>query len=263
MQVRYVLWGLACALSVACMPPAPPPRAPATPPVAKESFDFKWQPANDGQTKKTRELTVAVVYPTLMDNDATFGDTYRKFGKAFAKSVATDLDRVLAAKGIKVSGPYSSYDEIPYPDKRSADLALTPNVVVTTTFLYAPAKLVGDDSHVDYSERPFKVSVQGFVSFELREPMSREKLWVKRLDFDVEDAQGVEAHAVKPVLNQLGVAERYDIGERVYDGRQDALAKVLTRWYPTILDKAWLYLDVDEMVNMKTQVEEIRQLKRY
>jgi hypothetical protein len=262
MVCRYVLWVLACVLCLGCMPPGPP-YTPTAPPVAKESFDFKWQPANDGQTKKTGELTVAVVYPTLTDNEATFGESYRKFGKAFAKSVATDLDRVLAAKGIKVSGPFPAYDEISYPDKRSADLALTPTVVVTTSFVYAQPSLVGGGGHVDYSERTFKLRVQGYVAFELREPMSREKLWVKRLDFDLEEMQGVEAFGVTPVLDGNGRPERYDVGERVYDGRQDALARVLTRWYPTILDKAWNYLDVDEMVNMKKQVEEIRQLKRY
>jgi hypothetical protein len=261
MHCRLVLWVVACALYLGCLPPVP--HHPAAPPVARETFDFKWQPANGGQTATTRELTVAVVYPTLTDNDVTFGDAYRKFGRAFAKSVATDLDRVLAAKGIKVSGPFAAYDEISYPDKRSADLALTPSVVVTTSYLYTQPKLVGNDALVDYSERSFSLRVQGYVAFELREPMSREKLWVKRLDFDLEDVRGLEAFAVTPVLNAAGTPERYDVGDRVYDGRQDALAQVLTRWYPTILDKAWAYLDVDEMVNMKTQVEEIRQMKRY
>jgi hypothetical protein len=244
---------------VACMPPAAPARVAARPPAPRADFNYSWHLPPE-QKATPLDMTVAVVNPSYDDKESVLSqETYRNFAKGFVRSVAVDLDKVLVAKGVKVAGPFASYDEITYSQKRSADLALTPRVFFTATIKFGTPGPVGSGGVSDYIERRFSMSVQGHVVFELREPLSQEKLWVKKLDLEPQTVDGVEAYDVHPVSDpQTGRVLRYDVGDMIYDGKQEGLASVMDGWYPVIVGKAWTFIDTEELSSIKPQVAEIR-----
>ena len=278
---RVAVVALAGVVGLACA--APQPRVPKEPPSGRDTYDFAWNPPQERTSPIG--LTVAVVRPLYADQDSALAEAgYRKFAKGFAKSMGVDLDKVLVAKGLRVSGPFETWDDITYPDKQSADLALTPRVFLTTVVKHdhdrspsggktkgrggAPKKgkddaLVPNDGQVDYIERPVSMTVQGHVAFELREPLSNQKLWVKKLELEPADVQTVECYEAEGVTNSEGHTYGFRAGKLLYDGKQDALADLMQTWYPEIMKKAWTYLDPQEMTNMRPQVEEIRKNKRY
>jgi hypothetical protein len=204
-------------------------------------------------------MTVAVVAPSWAQNSVVYDAAYKNFAAGFSNSLAADLDKILVAKGLKVSGPFRTYDEITYSDKRSADLVLMPVVFLTAQYMYGAPVEVGGGGVVDYVARKLTMTGQGFVEFVLVEALSREKLWVKKLDLDAQTIGSTEAYTASLVNNpETNVPARVDVGPLVFSGKQEAIADAMTQWYPTIAQKAWTYLDIEEMASLKPQVEEIR-----
>ncbi len=249
---------LVLAFGLACE--QPPPRERKQPPTAKENYNFHWSPQQQ-QPDPSVKLTIAVVKPNF-DKESTIveaGQLYRKFAKGFQRSMAVDMDKCLITKGIKVQGPHDTWDDMTYPDKQTADLAFTPQVFLTATIKYEP----DGDVEGDYIQRPFNMNVQGHIAYELREPLSNQKLWIKKLELEPIDYRWVECYEAIPIWDAQGNFHGHSAGKLLYDGKQDAMANVMEKWYPTIMDKAWTYMNTDEMMNMKPQVEEIRKSKRY
>ena len=98
---------------------------------------------------------------------------------------------------------------------------------------------------------------------EIREPLSNQKLWVKKLELEPIEHKGVEYFEAAAGSTTGSPAEPDANSKLLVDGRQEALADVMQQWYPAIMQKCWKYLDVAEMLSLKPQVEEIRKIKRY
>lgn len=101
--------------------------------------------------------------------------------------------------------------------------------------------------------RQFNMKIGGWISFVMQEPMSGQKMWVKKLDLDDITMSGTEYYT----------ARGYNPGEVLYDGKIDAIADALKQMYPAIMQKCWTYIDPEEILSLKEKVKEIRELKRY
>ena len=243
---------------MACLPP-PAPHVAVGPPTGRSAYSYSWAPPAN-RPPGSVGLTVTVVNPQWAQDSIVLQQAYKNFAAGFTNSLAVDLDKLLVGKGVKVSGPHPTYDDITYPEKRAADFALTPVVFLTASFKWGAPAPVGSNGVADYVERKFSLTAQGFVEFVLVEPLSRQKLWVKKLELEPQSIEGVEAYAASVVTDPAtGQPVRVDVGPLLYDGKQEALADAMTRWYPIIAEKAWTYLDADEMVSLKPQVVEIRE----
>jgi len=250
------------------------------PPPAPASYQFSWTAPSTASPPGSAGLVVVIVNPNWADQSIALQPTYRSFSAGFASSLGADFDKILLGKGIGATGPYGTYDDITYGDKKAANLALTPRVFLTATFDAGDPTPVGSDGFTDYFERKFSMTAQGFVEFVLVEALSREKLWVKKLDLDPVTVTGADDYAAKSVdLAQPDCAgkrkpapddnttvengvtcalTRREMGDLVYDGKEKALADAMKGWYPVIAQKAWTYLDPQEMATLKPQVAEIR-----
>ncbi len=246
-------------MCLACYAPTPQ-AAPKPLPISNWSgnYRFSWTPPQESEGAAPASLTVCVVRPYYGDEDSTLARReFRKLAKGFAKSMGVDLDRVLVTKGIPVSGPFATYDDITYPEKKAADLALTPQV-----FIIAETKVGKQVFNGTHFETPVTMTIQGHIAFELREPLSKQKLWVKKLDLEPTDVVGLLCHEATPQWDQYR-GHYHTPADLAYDGRQDAIADYFESNYPIIMQKAWVYLNVEEMTAMLADVKEIRDMKRY
>jgi hypothetical protein len=214
-------------------------------------------------------VTVAVVNPAYkgeeLSESALADPIYAKVGKGFSASMGNDLDKILIAKGVTTTGPFPSLDEITYPEKKGASLTLAPRVFVTTEIKYT------DEAHnvpgAARMERNFTMNVTGWVTFIMQEPLSGQKMWIKKLELDAVQKEGVVDWEGVPQYGRGGCGETqiigYQPGNIVYDGRVDALATALKEMYPIVMSQFQKYIDTDEMVDLKEKVQEIRSLKVY
>ncbi|OGR90211.1 MAG: hypothetical protein A2V88_11275 [Elusimicrobia bacterium RBG_16_66_12] len=121
-------------------------------------------------------------------------------------------------------------------------------------------------------ERNFTMTTSGWMYFVMQEPLSGEKLWVKKLELDPIEVHGTESYAPDhnitfvndPCVGQLEIPSGFKPGANlVFDGRGDAMATTVQKMYPIIMQKFETYLDPIEIEQLKLKAKEIREHKVY
>jgi len=266
---------LACAEDAPITPRQLPP-VPTSP--WGGNYSYKYDPP-EKKNPASVQATIVVVNPFYKEAESALIDPlYTKVAKGFSASMGVDMDKVVIAKGMTVKGPYSSLDDITYSDKKSSDLTLAPKVFLTTQIKY-----IGDPATHEYRneagkeelrlDRQFEMKISGWISFVMQEPLSGEKMWIKRLELDNTIVQDVESYEAIPkyqtstsgCFNEIETTllVGYDRGKLLYDGKVDAMANMLKKIYPTIMEKCWIYIDTQEVLALQEKTKEIRVLKRY
>lgn len=254
---------------IACKPPeqTPPPPLPESPWGGGYAYSYNLPAGFTRKAPGSVPVTVAVVNPSYRESESALdSELYLKVGKGFSTSMGVDLDKILIAKGTTTTGPFGSLDEITYSDKKGAALTLAPKVFIT-----AETKFTDEGGHVpdtDRQERHFAMSVTGWISFIMQEPMTGEKMWIKKIELDPVTEEGIIANESIPQYSNGGgcggpMLVGYGVGRVIYDGRSDAMASALKQIYPVVLEQFQKFLDTDEMVQLKAKGQEIRNLKVY
>lgn len=262
---------------VATVPPKPLGRLPEAKwgKIFSYSYKITGQKARPGSVP----VTVVVVNPYYREEESILRSAgYSRVGKGFSASMGVDADKILIAKGMRTLGPYLTLDEVIYGHKKKAALTLAPKVFITAEVKYLgkPHTIKGSTATqaVAYrSRRDFQMKIGGWVSFAMMEPLSGEKMWVKKLELDEKELTGFDLWGVTPVYSKSyglfgEVTGTYVSGykssnEILLDGKVEAVADYLKEMYPIIMGKFWTYLDSEEILQLKKQTEEIRKLKRY
>jgi hypothetical protein len=280
------MWLMAAALGLLAagcepLPQGPPPGTPVPTSPWAEGFAFKYATPPSAGTQFP--VTIAVVNPFYKEEESAFlAPLYTKVGKGLSASMGSDFEKLLVAKGMTATGPFPALDEITYSEKKGAALVFAPRVFITTKVEYGQAVSMVRDGQTRLpdgrvlavrAEKPFAMTVTGWISFIMQEPLSGEKMWIKKLDLDPVVVKGVEAYdTVEETRTDTDFfggtttvpTGNYQQGKEVlYDGKPDALASALSQIYPVIMDKFWRLVEPEEMVVLKDKGEEIRKLKVY
>lgn len=256
-----------CFVIVACITYQPMPSSPAT-------YKFSGYSIPETKSPASVRFTVAIVEPAYKE---PISQTYSRVVRSFSSSMGSGLDQILVAKGMTTKGPYASLDELPYPDKKNSNLTLTETVFVQTV---EQASNKGAHGYAHGGGNTYYTNSQGknvlcevtsgkltaevWLTFELREPLSAEKMWIKRLDLGTLERSyqvGVEKYLYQAPNDPWHQEWRY--GEEQFNTKPDALASMLNEVYPKIMNSAWIYLNTEELLKLNEKVNEIRQLKRY
>lgn len=228
-----------------------------------ENYAYNFDPPQQMRPASVK-VNVIVVNPFYKEAESAFTDaTYAKVGKGFSKSMGVDLDKIIVAKGMTAVGPYQTLDDVTYPDKKNADLTLAPRVFLMTDTKYSNVTR-REYQGVGHTVKPFTMKISGWIAYEMREPMSGQKMWIKKLELEDRQVSDVEVYeAVALRKDQYGNVLQWGEGKLKYSGRAEALANALRDFYPVIMEKAWTYLNTDEMLSLKEQTKEIRERKVY
>ncbi len=213
-------------------------------------------------------VSVAVVNPSYRETDsALMSDLYSKVARGFTSSMGTDLDKILIAKGMTTTGPFPSLDEITYSEKKNAELTLAPKVFISTEVKYGDLKPTTRREGLTM-ERDFTMNISGWVTFIMQEPLSGEKMWIKKLELDPVQVTGVEIFEGVARYRADGCGGQaitgYDAtSKHLYHGQTEAMAGALKKLYPVIMGTFQRYLESEEMVQLKEKGKEIRERKVY
>lgn len=265
---------------VVAKPAAPPEPLPPLPQARwGNNFSYSYTLPEEKAEPGSVPVTVIVVNPSYKENESALKTAlYTKVGKGLSASMGVDADKVLIAKGMRTLGPYATLQDIIYSHKKKATLTLAPKVFITVKVKYNDdwqlIKGSTPEKPIEYVGcKEFKMMVGGWVSFVMQEPLSEEKMWIKKLELDQKEISGFDLYTTTPVYKNTygffgGVTGRRISGynktdKLVLDGKVEALADYLKVMYPVIISKFWTYLDSEEMLNLKKQTKEIRELKRY
>lgn len=236
-----------------------------------DRYDFSYQPAGEAKSAASVPVTIAVVNPNYKIEDSIFNtEPYRKIGKGLSASMGVDLDKILINKGITTTGPFPSLDEMTYSDKKNGSLTLAPQVFITMDI-----KNVGSEQDIGSfqtasqtgvwrADQNFVISVTGWVTFIMQEPLSSEKMWIKKLELDPVSVNGVicTEYDAQYTAGLFGPnLTGWNRGKTLYDGRPDALADAMKQIYPVVMSQFEKYIDTEELIQLKAQGDQIRSTK--
>jgi len=287
--VGFLLYPFGYLMLTGCEPNYHQPAPAMAIPEYTDLFTFPKSNIPEGQKAGSVNLTSVIIIPEYKD---TFNQEYAggarvsaggamtkdmvKVFKSFAGSIGEDVEARLVAKGMTTKGPFS-LSEVTYPDKKGADLTVMINVIFdiqyTNQKYLREGQFVGGRHGKVYSGN---MSVGVKVFYYMLEPLSEEKMWIKKLDLGVQDFNYEFAREQEQYVsgthfvsdgcgggyNQTTYAWR-DVDTYLYDGRAKIFSDILKDAYPQVMKTANVYFDVNEMLSLKAKSQEIRERKRY
>ena len=278
----FIFYSSVFLTTTACVPPTQVLR-----PVPQYTNLYSFPKYEISETKKpgSTNLTVVIAVPEYKDTatqeyaggakvsaGGPMTPEMRKIFQSFAGSMGEDIQSQLVAKGMTTKGPFT-LAEITYPDKKGADLTLTTGVIFDIQRSNPKVKASEYFENNVYGNIYTATMTVGIkVYFYMLEPMSEEKMFIKKLDLGVQDfpvewAEGQEQYVTGTQSD--GCGGRYNTygwratGVLLYDERVKAFSDILKIAYPQIMKASWNYLNTDEMLNLKMKSQEIRERKRY
>jgi hypothetical protein len=175
-----------------------------------------------------------------------------------SKNMSLDFQQIVSARGFVVRGPFTSYDEMTYPDKQSSDLVLQPTLDIRVsmsnlTYLEYHPPLLSLETRSTYSLKG-EATISGRVTLSIMESLSKERMWFKSIEIPntVIPWEGEKRYYSRPA-----VADLSDLGFR------KPLGISMQSIYSKVMQAAWNYLDPTEMKIVKKQAEEIKKKKVY
>jgi len=195
---------------------------------------------------------------------------YRRMDKAQIEYVdrikevfQADLDQILLAKNIRILGTFKTRDEMTFDEKKRAIYTFTPEVRIDIKTSHTVTSQA--NPYVESGE----IIVSGEIILTLRESITGEKIWVKRIDApEVKKPYEFIAKYKEPIkyeqtIGVMGTALPISssVGEK--DNTDQALSAALSDFYTAMGDKLWRHIDAEEWGKYLTQAENIRKEKRY
>lgn len=268
--------------------PRAAPDLPAAPDYSQGLYTFPKFGLPNAQPAGSVKLTVISVIPRYKDSqshEATTGDKVSalkdergsltkdmtKVLRTFSGSVGEDLQGLLVAKGMTAIGP-TDIDEVTFPQKKASSLTVLMEFVLDIQY-----SRIQKQGNADYQGNLHAATYTGTMTVGLKvyyyllEPLSEEKMWVKKLDLGSEDypfevgrtleryqsgtefvSDGCGGGTNEPVYGWR------ETGDALFDSRPKIFSDVLKKAYPQLMQTAAKYFDADEMLSLRAKAEEIR-----
>lgn len=249
---KFAALALTTLAVTACVAPAPrqAPLPPATP-------NFVFNPPD--QATKKLDKAVAIVGPktggSMWSNNAfdanMLGADERARSRAalaeMLKATRVDLEKVVIARGFNTVGPFVSADEMTFSQKERSFVMFEPQFDTSVDFAGTPTSFLG----VERTEGT--VTTRGSVTLAFYEPLSKEKVWLKRLDLP----PASEPYLVNKSVSKEGRLLSYN------STQGDAVVRSLNKFYAGAMAKIWAQVDAREISALQQDVDQLKAKKRF
>lgn len=212
--------------------------APPAPPVV-EYFIFN-PPSTAAPTKS--KISIAILTPTTTGsffvNEAQMATDAKLSISRMASAMQTDLEKIIINRGYTTAGTFSSIDEMTYSQKERASFILRPII------------------NLDLIVQGGQGTMSGNVTLELMEPMSKEKIWIKRLNLDP---------IIGPISYELAhVQTPPDMRARLVQMiSANSVRMLLNNFYMPAMEKIWNHFDPREINNLKSDSDKLKGKTQY
>lgn len=248
------------ALWTACVPPQP------TPPPEVYLPRFDWDPPSKAQPGSSR-VTFAIVSPQFSAHAASAWaglDGTPPVLRDLQQALGAHFAELLTSKGFTTRGPFGTYMDMTFPDKKGSDLVLHSDIDITIADAGRSASphltLVGPTR---FSFRG-TAELSGRVVLVLSETLSNERMWVKAVELPAKRVAWVGTDLFAVQQNGDGTVVAPPFGKHFSDpGFTSTVGRELEAYYRATMDAAWRYLNPEEMSLVKKESQEIRQRKVY
>jgi len=174
-------------------------------------------------------------------------------GRNFNSGMRSAFNELLSAKGFDVTGPFDSLENMTFPEKKGADFVLYPEIDVALS-QNVESRGTGDGNRY-WNVCEVTLSIGGNILIVAKEPLSGEKMWMKRVEI-----VGGQAQTFNYKTESL-----YELCQSVPLPRdaQNVKAKMLEDAFTTVMTALDKYVTGEEFQMLKKQAVELREKKAY
>lgn len=192
--------------------------------------------------------------------------TFLESKPEFSKNLSTSIESIMINKGYKVVGAYESWEAMTYDDKKSIDFLVIPEFNLKDTggigYNTTPPLDVGlatlQPGEVSCSG---SVNLKGDLGFTILEPLSREKIFVKK--FDLGESSPIEIN-VEIEYGSSAYVPVDELNNSCVEAWNNTASKSLENIYNKFIETFQNYFPESEEAKMLSkQVHQLKSLKRF
>ncbi len=201
--------------------------------------------------------------PSRNDNFEAVRLNYNaKVRSAFQNGVETLITR----KGFTYSGPYETFDEITYGDKKNSYLAIVPQFDIKV----GKAK-VNKESFSSYAQETGTIKIDGSFILKFIEPLTGQVMSQKRVDLtklNISEEYIIQwetkAGGSGIIGGAIGGAMKHASKPDVLVNNVDkAYADAMTKFYQGSMVQLKKYVSAEEIQSFEADIRELKAIKRY
>lgn len=205
-------------------------------------------------------IVTAMIQQKLGVVRADFSGIYaRDYASKVKTAIGNGVQDILSKRGFNLMGPYETFDDMPYNDKKKAYLALVP-----VLNLQIENKITKEESsnftHIYTTEGV--VSIGGELLINLIEPMTKERIMSKRINLS--DFNISRNYVRQTKIGSGGIiVDAITSGNELTDNSDKMLTEAINEFYTQAMAKIDKMISVEEIVSYEKSVEELKGLKRF
>lgn len=194
----------------------------------------------------------------------------------FKESFSAGLENILTSKGITVSGPFESYEEMTYPERSRCDFLVQPILTlsfqpVVGNYIEIPDYWGPNGEGFSYAKRDVSLKVMAEMDYILYDPLTKEKLERHKLKTDSigQSSTLLAVQYVEKDKNGTTIKKWWvDLFEanpkhtNYYNG-EILIGKITDELYALFMAKVDKIISVEEFDHLKKYKEELKEKKRY
>jgi len=198
-----------------------------------------------------------------------------QYQKDFVKAFSSGLEKIFISKGMKVSGPYDSYEEMTYPERSRCSFLVQPVVKLIFRASLANKRRLEEYDGPEgqgytYLGGDFELVTSAEMEYVILDPLTQEKLERHKISTDPvgEKALGIFVQYVTrnskgEITQKSWVPIWKDSHHRQEDNTVIIMGKSLDKLFTQYMAKVDGLVSVEEFNHLNQFKEELKERKRY
>ena len=180
----------------------------------------------------------------------------------FSTAIMTSTQEIISNKGFTTKGPYTSFDDIPYGDKKDIYLAAVPFL---TVYFEQNGPTFSCKGMVCTDQGEFIVT--GEMVYKMIEPLTGQALMTRRInlsDFAISKNYIREIENPYPSGSLIGVMiDKATKPESLRDNTDQVMAQALNEFFKKTMAKIDTFISTEELMSFNNDIEKLKDLKRF
>jgi neuraminyllactose-binding hemagglutinin len=215
----------------------------------------------DKKLKKSPSVpyVIGIVSPSLKKSE---GKVYQTVDSSLRRALNFAIAEILTAKGFKTKGPYETFDDITYRDKKMIYLAYVPKLNLIVNKMD-----VKKEYHKLYYHETGIFTLSGSLEISVDEPMTGQAFIKKRInlaDLDISEPYIYEKQVSLGDGSLTGaLVDKIGASKVLHDNSEAAYARAVNKFYTKAVKRIEQYIDREEILSYKDDILKLKGLKRF
>lgn len=208
-------------------------------------------------TSEPTDITIGIINPRfLTQEDWVKVSPFTEF----KNSMINDFQEMIVARGYRIKGPFSTYDEMTYGDKKSCDMIIVPEIDVNIQVVNLKKKKKTRFKDSSKNRKRYRytgqINLSGKVTITMVESLTKEKVWVKSIQLENKLSDNFRFY------KKFGVKEKVPNTVSLEDQPvKNAFGPVTNELYQEAMKTMFTYLEPEEMLQVKILTDELKSKK--